>query len=184
MRRWSNNIGRYGAIAIGLHWLMAVLLVALVGLGLYMVRLPDAGYNIVKIALILYHKELGILALVLATLRLGWRVAQQLPMLVGTMPVWEQVAARLAHLCLYTLMLALPLTGWVMSSAAGFPVSFLGLGNLPDLVGVDAALYRELAATHRWLAYALIALVAGHAGAALRHHFVLDDDTLLKMLRA
>lgn len=180
----GNTRQRYGAVAIALHWAMALLLVVLIALGWYLVRQPDVGYNERKIYLILYHKELGILALTLAVLRLAWRVGQALPALVETLPDWQQVAARLVHLCLYGLMFALPLTGWVMSSAAGFTVSFLGWFDLPDLVPVDDALYRTLVTAHRWLAYALAGAIALHAGAALRHHFVFRDDTLRKILRS
>jgi cytochrome b561 len=184
MSRWRNTAQRYGAVAIALHWLMALLLLVLLALGLYMVRQPDAGWDTAKIVLILYHKELGVLAFVLAGVRFGWRLAQRLPALVAGLPPWQQLAARLVHLCLYGLMFTLPLTGWLMSSAAGFTVSFLGLAPLPDLVPASDALFRALAFVHRWLAYALLAAVAVHAGAALRHHFLLGDETLSKMLTA
>jgi cytochrome b561 len=183
-RRWRNSARRYGAVAIAFHWLMALLLLALIALGLWLVRLPDAGYHTVKIMLILYHKEIGVLAFAVAALRLAWRLVQRLPALEAGLPQWQQLAARLVHLCLYGLMFALPLTGWLMSSAAGFTVSFLGLADLPDLVPASDALFRELAFVHRWLAYALLALIAAHAGAALRHHFILGDATLSKMLSA
>ena len=78
-------------MAIGLHWLMAALLIMLLVMGLYMVSLPDVGFNTRKIALILYHKQLGLLALALAALRLGWRVGNALPSLVETLPGWQKV---------------------------------------------------------------------------------------------
>jgi cytochrome b561 len=183
-RRWRNGAQRYGAVAIALHWLLALLLFALLALGLWLVQLPDAGYDTVKIMLILYHKQLGVLAFALAALRLAWRLVQRLPALAAGLPDWQQLAARLMHLCLYGLMFALPVSGWLMSSAAGFTVSFLGLADLPDLVLASDTLFRELASLHRWLAYALLALAAAHAGAALHHHFLLRDDTLSKMLSA
>jgi len=173
---------RYGAVAIALHWLMAIVLAALLGSGLYMVSLPDAGFDTRKIVLILYHKDLGIVALVLALLRLAWRVGHALPALVDTLPDWQKVTARLVHLCLYGLMLALPVTGWLMSSAGGFPVTFLGLAGLPDLVRRSDSLFRAFIGIHQWLAYALLALVLLHAAAALRHHFLIRDATLRKML--
>ena len=180
--RLANSGQRYGAVAILLHWLMALVLIVLLAWGLYMVRLPDVGFDTRKITLIIYHKEVGMLAFVLALLRLGWRVGQVLPALVETLPDWQKVIARLVHLCLYALLLALPVSGWLMSSAAGFPVSFLGLFDLPDLVPPDELLFRTFVLAHRWLAYALIALTALHAGAALGHHFLLRDETLKKML--
>jgi len=178
----ENTENRYGPVAVALHWVMALLLVVLVILGVYMVRLPDVGFDTKKITLILYHKQLGMLALTLAALRLAWRVTNALPRLVANLPDWQKVIARCVHLTFYALMLALPITGWLMSSADGFRVSFLGLFDLPDLVSHDENLFRVFAGLHKWLGYALIPLLAVHAGAALRHHFLFRDDTLRKML--
>ena len=182
MTQLQNSGRRYGMVAIALHWLMALLLSALVVLGLYMTSLPEVGFNTWKIRLILYHKQLGILALTLAALRLSWRVGNVLPALVETLPDWQKVAARFVHLCFYALMLALPVTGWLMSSATGIPVSVLGLFMLPDLVPYDDSLFRTLIDVHRYLGYALIVCMAVHIGAALRHHLLLRDSTLKKML--
>jgi cytochrome b561 len=173
---------RYGAVAIAFHWLMAIVLVALLGSGLYMVSLPDVGFDTWKIVLILYHKELGIVALALALLRLAWRAGHALPALVDTLPDWQQVTARFVHLCLYALMLALPVTGWLMSSAGGFPVFFLGVAELPDLIPRSESRFQALIEIHMWLGYALLALALLHAAAALRHHFLVRDGTLRKML--
>jgi len=173
---------RYGAVAVALHWLMAIVLTVLVVMGLYMASLPDVGFDTRKIMLILYHKQIGMLALALVLLRLGWRVGHILPALVDTLPEWQKVAARLVHLCLYAVMFALPVTGWLMSSAAGFPVSLLGLFDLPDLVPKDDFLFQAFVQAHKWSSYALIALAMVHAGAALMHHFVDKDETLKKML--
>jgi cytochrome b561 len=179
--RLQNTEQNYGAVAIGLHWLMAALLITLLLMGLYMVSLPDVGFDTRKIALILYHKELGLLAFALAALRLAWRVGNALPSLVEVLPDWQKVIARVVHLCFYALMLALPITGWLMSSAAGIPVSLLGLFDLPDLIARDDYLFRAFIEIHKWLSYGLIACIAIHAAAALRHHFVLKDETLRKM---
>jgi cytochrome b561 len=177
-----NTENRYGTVAVGLHWLMAVLLISLVALGMYMVQLPDAGFDTRKITLILYHKDLGMLALALVILRLAWRVTGVLPALVARLPEWQKVVARFAHLSLYALMIALPVSGWLMSSAAGFPVTVLGILRVPDLIGHDDYLFQFFVAVHRWLSYALIALTGVHAVAALRHHFIFKDDTLRRML--
>ena len=179
--RLQNSEQRYGAVAIALHWLMAGVLIALLAMGIYMVSLPDVGFDTRKIMLILYHKQLGLLALMLAALRFGWRVGNALPSLTETLPDWQKVIARLVHLCFYALMFALPITGWLMSSAAGIPVSLFGVLDLPDLVAYDDYLFRALVGIHRWLGYALIACIAIHAGAALRHHFIFKDETLKKM---
>ncbi|HEY2976932.1 MAG TPA: cytochrome b [Burkholderiaceae bacterium] len=177
----QNTEQRYGAVALALHWLMAAVLVALLAMGLYMASLPDVGFDTRKIVLILYHKQLGLVALMLAALRLAWRVGSVLPSLVRTLPEWQKVIARFVHLSFYGLMFALPITGWLMSSAAGIPVPLFGLFDLPDLVPYSDRSFQALVAIHKWLGYALIACIAVHVGAALRHHFVLKDETLRKM---
>jgi len=182
MARIGNSDKHYGVVAMALHWLMALLLVVLIVLGLYMAGLPDVGFDKRKIVLILYHKELGMAALLLVALRLAWRIGNVLPALVARLPEWQKVTARFVHLSFYALMLALPVSGWLMSSAAGIPVSFLGLFQLPDLIAHDELLFRAFIRIHQWLAYALIACLLVHASAALTHHLLLKDDTLRKML--
>jgi cytochrome b561 len=161
---------------------MAALIVALVALGLYMVRLPDVGFNTTKIILIVLHKEIGMLVLALAAARLAWRELNSLPRLAETLPEWQKVTAVFVHLCFYALMILLPLTGWLMSSAAAISVSFLNLFTLPDLVPHDEVLFQWLRQVHDELGYAMTVLIGLHAGAALQHHFLLHDDTLRKML--
>jgi cytochrome b561 len=161
---------------------MAIIIVGLAALGLYMVTLPDAGFDKKKITLILYHKEFGLLILVLLVTRLAWRVTNVLPQLVASLPNWQQITARFVHLCFYALMFALPMTGWLMSSAAGIPVSFFGLFTLPDLLHHDELLFQRYIVVHKWLGYMLILFIFVHMGAALRHHFVFKDDTLRRML--
>lgn len=177
-----NSEDRFGTVAILLHWLMAFLIIGLVVLGLYMVRLPDAGFDTKKITLILFHKEVGVLVLVLFAIRLAWRITQVLPLLEEGLPDWQKIAARFVHLCFYALMFALPVSGLLMSSAAGIPVSFFGLFMLPDLLPHDEYLFQKLIEIHKWLAYGLILLLFIHAGAALQHHLWFKDDTLRKML--
>jgi cytochrome b561 len=181
MPQLGNTLERYGAVAIMLHWLMGIVLVALIVLGLYMVSLPDVGFDTKKIGLILYHKELGLVALALALLRLAWRVGNALPQLVDNLPDWQKVSARFVHLCFYALMFALPVSGWLMSSATGIPVSFFGLFDLPDFVAYDDRLFHLFIDIHKSLGYALIVLILIHAAAALRHHLLFKDETLTKM---
>jgi cytochrome b561 len=178
----ENTEDRYGAVAILLHWLMAFLVIGLLALGIYMVTLPDVGFNTKKITLIIYHKELGLLVLVLLAVRLGWRLTNVLPQLVEHLPDWQKIAARFVHLSFYALMFVLPMTGWLMSSAAGIPVSLFGLFTLPDFLPRDEQLFQRLIDVHKWLAYVLVLVIVVHVGAALRHHFVFKDDTLRKML--
>jgi cytochrome b561 len=183
MPSFTNTASRYGAVAMLLHWGMAVLLAVLAGTGLYMVAMPDVGYDTRKITLILVHKAIGMGALVAVLLRLAWRGANILPGLVAGLPMWQQVAARFVHLALYALMFVVPVTGWLMSSAGGYPIPlFIGDVVAPDLIGFNDHLFYLLIAVHRWLAYALIGLAAVHAAAALHHHAVKKDDTLRKIL--
>jgi len=182
MLQLANTDRDYGGLAIALHWLIAVLITALVVVGIYMVGLPDTGFDRKKITLILVHKEIGVLVLVLATIRLVWRQLNPLPALAETVPEWQQVAAAFVHLCLYAMMLAQPVTGWLMSSAAGIPVDFLGLFTLPDLVQHDDELFTRLRRMHDWLGLAMGALVCLHAAAGFWHHFMVRDGTLRKML--
>lgn len=176
-----NTPRRYGAVAILLHWGMALLLVALLALGWFMTSLPDAGYDLEKITLILVHKAMGILALFAVVARVAWRSANPLPGFVDGMPQAQQVAARFVQLCFYALMFALPLTGWLMSSAGGYPSSFFGLFELPDLIAVNEYLFHRFIDLHKWLGWALVALVVVHVAAALQHHFGKKDGTLEKM---
>jgi cytochrome b561 len=178
----GNTEAGYGIITIALHWVMAALLIGLALLGLYMVALPDVGFDTRKITLILYHKELGMLALALFAVRLAWRVTNILPHLVEELPDWQKVTARFVHLCFYALMFALPMTGWLMSSAAGFPVSFLQLFTLPDLIDPNDYLFKQLIEIHKWLSYALLVFLVVHAAAALRHRFTYRDGTSSEML--
>jgi cytochrome b561 len=175
-------VQRYGWVAVALHWGMALLLLALIALGLYMVRLPDAGFDRDKITLILVHKGLGMAALAVAVPRLLWRIANALPRFVDGLPAWQEVSALFVHLWLYALMLAVPFSGWLMTSAGGYPTPIFSWFEVPDLIGRNEHLFRGLIDLHRWLAYALAAVVALHAAAALRHHFLLRDATLRKML--
>jgi cytochrome b561 len=178
----ANTQGRYGGAAILLHWLMAAMIVTLVALGIYMVALPDVGFDKRKVILILVHKEIGVAVMAIALVRLAWRQVNPLPRLETTTPEWQRVAAVFVHLSFYSLMLAQPVIGWLMSSAAGIPVDFLSLFTLPDLVWHNESLFGQLRRLHDWLGYAIALLILLHAGAALRHHFILRDDTLRKMV--
>lgn len=178
----ENTEDHFGIIAILFHWAMALMVIGLAGLGLYMVTLPDVGFNTTKIMLILYHKEFGVLALVLLAARLAWRITQLLPQLVAQLPDWQKLTARFVHLCFYALMFALPITGWLMSSVASIPVSFFGLFTLPDFLPRDGYRLQQLIDIHKWLGYVLILFIFVHALAALRHHFLFKDETLRRML--
>jgi cytochrome b561 len=179
MPKLRNTKREYGSVAILLHWIMAVFIITLIALGLYMVDLPK---GLAKLKFIGWHKELGILVLGLAILRASWRLSNVTPLLLSYLPTWEAVSARLVHWTFYLLMIILPLTGWMMSSAAGLPVSFFGLFVLPDLVSPNAQgriLFQQI---HIWLAYAMIGLIILHVAAAFKHHFINKDNIMRRML--
>ena len=162
-----------------LHWLIAALIVVQASLGLIGLELP---LGMEKLATLARHKSIGITILALAAIRLLWRWMNPTPALPGNLGPFERFLARFTHAGLYVLLLALPLTGWIMSSARGFPVSWFNLAQLPDLVSKSRTLYRVMVEVHATLATALGLIVALHIAAALKHHFVLKDDTLRRML--
>ena len=173
---------RYGLVAIGLHWLLAAAVLCLLALGWYMTGLP---FSPQRLKLYNWHKWAGTAVLGLTALRLAWRLVRRPPPLppqvLRAMPAWQQRAHHAVHGLLYALCLAVPLVGWAYSSAAGFPVVFLGLLPLPDLLPVDKALAEAIKPWHAITAYTLAALVAAHVGAALKHHWVDRDGLLARM---
>jgi cytochrome b561 len=175
----KNTNNTYGYIAILLHWIMAVLIIALLILGLYMTNLP---IGLQKLKLYGWHKELGVLALALVLIRILWRLTNITPSLRPLLPLWEAIAARCTHWIFYLLMLALPITGWIMSSAAGLPVSFFGLFVLPDIISSNETVRMLFQQIHEWLGYAIIGFICLHVAAALKHHFINKDDIMRRML--
>lgn len=162
-----------------MHWAVALLVFAVFPLGLYMYDLPLSPD---KLRLYNYHKWIGITVLMLTVLRLGWRLSHRPPALPATMKNWEQAASHGMHYLLYALIVAVPLSGWLMSSAKGFQTVWFGVLPLPDLVGKDKELGKLLAEMHEVLNFTLLGLVAVHIGAALKHHFIVHDDILARML--
>jgi cytochrome b561 len=175
-----NTPRRWGAIAQLLHWLIVVLIIMQVTLAVMADDLP-AGVR--KIALLARHKSIGITILMLVIVRLLWRWANPTPELPRTLRPYEMTLARVTHALLYVLLILIPLSGWMMSSARGFPVSWFGLFTLPDLVPKNRPLYNTLVTAHVTLAWWVLgAVLVLHVAAALKHHFWLRDDTLRRML--
>lgn len=172
---------RYTRTAMSLHWLMALLLLGLLVVGFYMRDLPLSPD---KLKLYSWHKWAGVTAFLLLVLRLGWRLAHRPPALPGSMSPLMQSAAHAGHFALYALMFAIPLSGWLMSSAKGFQTVWFGVLPIPDLLEKDKALGDLLATLHLSLNGLLIATLLAHVGAALKHHFIDRDDILTRMLPA
>lgn len=169
----------YTSTAKALHWLMAVHLFGLLALGFYMHDLPLSPE---KLKLYSWHKWAGVTAFLLVWLRLAWRITHQPPALPSQMARPMQLAAHAGHFLLYALMIVIPLSGWLMSSAKGFQTVWFGVLPLPDLLAKDKALGNLLETVHVALNFTLIAVLLGHVGAALKHHFIDRDDVLTRML--
>lgn len=174
-----NTPARWGYVAQFLHWLIVALIIVQVTLANIAEDLP---LGVKKLAVLARHKSVGITIFGLAVIRLLWRWANPTPALPTTLKPYERRLAGLTHFGLYLLLFAQPLTGWMMSSARGFPVSLFGFWQLPDFVPKNATLYAVMKETHDTLALALYAIVALHVAAALKHHFLLKDDVLRRML--
>ncbi len=187
MKPSTPHIERYSAIAILLHWLIALLFIGMIGVGFYMTGLGDADLSL-KFSLYQWHKSFGVTIMVLTLCRLGWRLTHAPPH--GADPhAGAQQVAKAAHILLYFLTLAVPLAGWAMVSASSFNIPTLLFGefhwphiaffnNLSDKISAESA----LKLIHKTLAYGTAVLAAGHIVAALRHQFILRDHTLAKMM--
>ena len=177
--KWRNDTEHYGALSIGLHWLM-FLLIAVVYACIELREFFPKGSD-PREALKAWHFMLGLVVLVLAALRLVVHLTGPVPRIVPQPPGWQTFFAKLMHLALYVLMIGLPLGGWLILSAEGKPIPFFGL-QLPALVGESKALAELVEEIHEiggTLGYFLIGL---HAAASLFHHYVLRDNTLRRIL--
>lgn len=175
--RFRNTNTRFGLVAISLHWIMAIIIIGLLILGLYMVDLP---FSPRKLKFYGWHKEFGLLILGLVIVRLSWRLINTAPSL--SPPWWEKMAAQTVHWAFYIFMFAMPITGWLVTSAAGLAPSFFGLFVLPTLIAPNKELVKLFANIHGWLAYGLIATIVLHICAALKHQFINKDDIVRRML--
>ncbi|QNP49668.1 cytochrome b [Diaphorobacter aerolatus] len=174
---------RYTATAKTFHWVLALALVTLFGVGLYMTGLP---FSPQRLKLYNWHKWAGVTILALSVLRLLWRFTHRPPQLpdkvLATMPEWQQFAHHAVHFLMYALFLAVPLLGWAYSSASGFQIVWLGALPLPDFVPVDPELAKAIKPWHAYSAYALAALVVLHVAAVVKHQVIDRDGLLGRML--
>ena len=175
-----NTRERWGSVTIGLHWTIAALVVLVqVPVGVIMLALEagtaqDVAFNV--------HKTNGILIFVLALTRLGWRLAHPVPALPADLPAWQAWAARVSHAALYSLLFAMPISGFLYTAMGGFPVPFLMLYDLGPLMPENeagAATFRTLHLTLQWALYTVVLL---HVAGALQHHLVRKDGVLRRML--
>ena len=170
---------RYTTIAKLFHWGMALVFAGLIALGFVM---TDMSLSPEKLQYYAWHKWAGVSVFLLVWLRLAWRVLNPPPAYPSTMPLLVQRLAHGGHAALYVLMIVIPVSGWLLSSAKGVQTVWFGVLPLPDLLEKDKELGHVLHEVHETLNFVLLFLLAGHVAAALKHHWFDKDDILKRML--
>jgi cytochrome b561 len=170
-------VQHFNLLARILHWTMAALILAMLFIGIGMVSTVSPRYD----ELLSVHKSIGVLVLILAAVRLINRLLNPPPPLPADLPGWQQFMAKASHVLLYILMFALPLVGWSMLSAGGYPIVVFGSINLPPILPHDAAVFALLRTAHTVLALLLFVTFLGHFAAALFHKLIRRDSVLKSM---
>ena len=175
---FKNTRSQYGVISIVIHWLMALLVFAMFGLGLYMVELTyvDAWYK----AAPALHISVGVILMLLFIVRLLWRLSNPVPEIYGQ--PFEKVAGLMVHRLHYLFMFVLMLSGYLMVTADGRGIAVFTWFEVPALWNIEQTSAVFLGKAHRVLAWAFMGFVALHTAAAFKHHFLDKDRTLLRML--
>jgi cytochrome b561 len=176
--RLRNTTAAWGAMSLLLHWLVVFLIVVQWGLAKYAATQTLAG----KIGPLGLHKSIGITILALAALRLIWRLLNPTPSAPDDQRAWERGLARISHVILYALIFALPISGWLMSSARNFAISWFGVMQVPPLVLPDPRLFKQMDHLHHFLFTTLLVVVSLHVLGAIKHHYIDRDDVLRRML--
>ena len=176
---WKNTPERYGSLTIGLHWLMLLLFVAVYAF-IELREIYPKGSD-PREALKVWHFMAGMLVFVLVWPRLAARFSGPTPVIRPEPAGWIQLAAKLGHLALYALMIVMPLLGWLSLSAAGKPIPFFGL-ELPALIGENKDLAKQIKELHETLGTVGYYLIGLHVAAALYHHRIVRDNTMIRML--
>lgn len=180
----AESTTRYDRVAIALHWAMAIAIIFMLLLGFFMSDLSPLS---LKTQAFQFHKSLGLTLLALAFVRLAWRLLHPAPAYPAHMKPWERFAAHASHWGFYGFMIAMPLSGWfiISTSSNKFPTQYFGMFKVPLLnwFGAHTKTAHEVFETmHYWLAIAVIALLALHIAAALKHHLFDRDTVLMRML--
>lgn len=179
----TNSRDSYGLVSKFLHWAMALLILGLIGVGLYMTGMADD--DPLRGQIYSLHKATGVLVLMLAVLRILWLRVSHGPDLPAALLRWEQVMFRVVTGLMYLLMLLVPLSGYLLSNSAGYGVSFFGLFDLPTLVSKNETLHDIAGEAHELMSYGLLGLVGLHVLGSLKHRFLDNNpetDVLKRML--
>ena len=179
----TNSVDRYGLVSRFLHWAMALLILAMIGVGAYMTDL--AREDPMRAQLYSLHKAVGVTLLGLALIRILWMLVSRPPVMPAALQRWEVVLARSTVGLLYLLMVATPIAGYLMTNTGGKPISYFGLFELPPLMEKNHDLHEALEEVHEILAFTILALVILHVAGAFKHRFIDKDpnaDVLKRML--
>ncbi len=176
-----NTPDSFGWISRAIHWIMAVLIIAMLALGTYIADMQPSLANLWLFGL---HKSIGVSLLVLVILRLGWhRLSPPPASLKSDVPHWQTRASGIVHGLIYALLIVVPLTGWIASSATGIDSVLFNRFTLPAIAPVSEAWEKTFFAAHGLATNLLIACIAIHTVGALQHHYIHRDATLRRMLR-
>jgi cytochrome b561 len=178
---------RYGSVARGLHWIVAALVVVQFLLAPIPEDLPrdihvDAPFGLDKLGLLAQHKSFGMTVLMLMVVRVLWRWRNKPPAFPETMKPAARFLARATHIAFYVILIAMPLSGWMMTSAKGASSSWFGLWNWPSPISQNDHAFEPLRMMHGILSRLLFVLALIHVAAALKHHFWNKDGVLMRML--
>ena len=176
----SGGVQRYTTIAIALHWIIAVLVLTLIGLGLYMTGIPKGAPS--RAFYFNLHKSIGLTVGILALVRLWWRANSPPPPLPSSMPGWQVQAAKISHALLYVCLILMPLSGFSASQFTKYGVTYFGMFKISPLGHENRDIYELLQGIHQSTADLLIVLVAVHILAALKHLVVDRNEVFQRML--
>ena len=177
--RWRNSTTYWGLISRLFHWLMAICILFTTGLGITMI---NVRLSPMKLEMFIVHKSIGIGLLIAVIARITWRLINATPQLPDSVSRTEARLARLWQVWMYLLLIAIPLSGWVINSAANFSLNWFGLFEVPAIVEPDLVIEEYAKRTHLFLLILFGLTLSVHIFAALRHHFIYRNDVLRRML--
>jgi len=175
---FRNTTRSWGSLSKAFHWLIVLLIIN----QWWIAERADELKGLAKLEALGTHKSFGMTILMLAVLRLLWRLVNPTPELTSETKPWERALARISHVSLYVLIFAMPLTGWMMSSAKNYPVSWFKMFQFPDLVAPAEQTFHQMLDLHHLLFKVLVGVALLHVAGALKHHFIDRNDVLKRML--